>query len=122
MSKAAISGFVWAEMSEAQKIEAVCEGRATLKEMVEGLLDGPEKLHEACRQFLAHADVCLEQIKLEPETNSEPAEPSERNPDQEDGGTKEDSVVDDAQGVLMDGARKRRLGLPEGYVPKLHRH
>lgn len=122
MSKAAISGIVWAEMSEVQKIEAVCEGRATLKEMVEGLLDGPDKLREACRKFLAHADVCLEQIKLEPETSSEPAEPPERNPDQEDECAKEDSVGDDAQGMLMDGARKRGPGLPEGYVPKPHRH
>jgi hypothetical protein len=29
-------------MSEAQKIEVVGEGRATLKEAVEGLLDGPD--------------------------------------------------------------------------------
>jgi len=41
MSKSAISGSVWAEMSEAQRIESVREGCATLKQMVEGLLDGP---------------------------------------------------------------------------------
>jgi hypothetical protein len=53
MSKSAINGSAWAEMSEAQKIEVVREGRATLKEAVEGLLDGPEKLRKAGAEFLA---------------------------------------------------------------------
>ena len=120
MSKSAISGSVWAEMSEAQRIESVREGRATLKQMVEGLLDGPDKLREACRKFLAHTDVCLERIQA----GIDPGQPEQpgRNSDEEAGRSKEESIPDDTHGVLMDGARKRRLGLPEGYVPRLHRH
>jgi len=42
-------------MSEAQRIETVREGRATLREMVEGLLDGPDQLREAVQEvFVSH--------------------------------------------------------------------
>jgi hypothetical protein len=50
-----------AEMSEAQRIESVREGRATLKEMVEGLLDDPDKLREVCRKLLVRTDVCVKE-------------------------------------------------------------
>ena len=122
MSKSAISGAVWAEMSEAQRIESVRDRRATLKEMVEGLLDGPDKLRKACREFLAHTDVCLEEIQFETETDPRQPEQPGRNPKEEAGRSKEESISDRPQGVLMDGARKRRMGLPEGYVPRPHRH
>ena len=122
MSKSAINGSAWAEMSEAQKIEAVREGRATLKQMVEGLLDGPNKLREACRKFLAHTDVCLERVQVETEIDPGQPEQPGRNPDEEAGPSKEESIPDDPHGVLADGARKRRQGLPEGYVPRLYRH
>lgn len=113
---------MWAEMSEAQRIESVREGRATLKEMVEGLLDGPDKLREACRQFLIRTDVCLRELQVESGTDHGQPEQPGRNPEEEAGQSKEESIPDDTHGVLVDGARKRRLGLPEGYVPRPHRH
>lgn len=121
MSKAAISNYVWAEMSEAQKIESVTTGRATLKQMVEGLLDGSAKLGEACRVSLANSDVCLKPTQLVDTIDSEQHESSERNPNQE-GETSEESMAVAAHGMVMDGARKRRQGLPEGYVPRLYKH
>src|SRR5947209_10030208 len=100
MSKSAISGSAWAEMSEGQKIEAVREGRATLKEMVEGLLDGPEKLRKTCREFLAHTDVWLEEIQFETETDPERLEQPESNSKDESDQSKEESISDQAQGGL----------------------
>src|SRR5467141_3809063 len=97
MSKAAISGCVWAEMSEAQRIETVREGRATLREMVEGLLDGPDQLREACRKFLFHTDVCLEKIQVEAKIDPV-SEQLECNSNDEAGESKEESMPDDTQG------------------------
>jgi len=107
MSKAAISSSGWADMSEAQRIDYVSAGRATLKEMVEGLLDGPDGLREACAKFLRRSDVFLQQQTAESDLPVE--ESSETNIDEQNGG-------------LLEGARKRRQGLPEGYVPRPHRH
>jgi len=107
MSKAAISGLGWAEMSEAQRIDFVRAGRASLKEMVEGLLDGPDGLREACRKFLMRSDVCLQQPAPEPDPQTE--EPAE-------------ATIDESTAALLEGARKRRPGLPEGYVPRPYRH
>lgn len=121
MSKAAISGCVWAEMSEAQKIDSVCTGRATLKQMVEGLLDGSAKLREVCRVSLANSDVCVEPTQFADTINSGRHEPSESN-QHEETETSEESMAVAAHGVVMDGARKRRQGLPEGYVPRLYKH
>jgi len=121
MSKPAIGASVWAEMSEAQKIEFVSAGLATLKEMVEGLLDGSEKLRAACRDFLVNSNVCLEQIRIDDARESRRPPPSERNSAQQSG-TSEESPSGETQGALLDGARKRRQGLPEGYVPRLHKH
>ena len=119
MSKSASGGSVWAEMSEAQKIETVSAGRATLKEMVAGLLDGSDKLRAACRDRLANSDVCLEQTRIE-EASKSAASPAPNLEQQSE--RSEDSLPGEANGALMDGARKRRQGLPEGYVPRQHKH
>ena len=121
MSKSAIAGSVWAEMSEAQKIESVSAGRATLREMVAGLLDGSDKLRAACRDFLANSDVCLEQIRIEDASESEVTTSPGPNLEPESGGS-EESLPDETNAALMEGARKRRQGLPEGYVPRQHKH
>jgi hypothetical protein len=105
MSKSAISVSAWAEMSEAQRIEYVRDGQATLREMVAGLLDGPENLREACRVFLTQSDVCLRRGV------PQPCETIEQAP-----------IVHEQTATLLDGARKRRQGLPQGYVPRPHRH
>lgn len=121
MSNSAIGTFHWDEMSEAQKIEAVSTGRATLKEMVEGLLDGHFQLREACRNFLANSDVCLEQIQRADKNKLEQSESSELHTDHDDEGS-EDEVATAAHSAAIENARKRRQGLPEGYVPRLHKH
>jgi len=106
MSKSAISVSAWAEMSEAQRIERVRVGQATLKEMVEGLLDGPKNLQDTCRVFLMQSDVCLQQ------PNSQAREPIEQ----------PTRISNEQAAALLEGARKRRQGLPQGYVPRPHRH
>ena len=106
MSKPAVSVSGWADLSEAQRIECVRAGEATLKEMVEGLLDGSETLRQVCKRFLLNTDVCLRQptatVELKDETH--------------------DNNSDESTSGLLEGARKRRQGLPEGYVPRVHRH
>jgi len=108
-------------MSEAQKIEAVSTGRATLKEMVEGLLDGQFQLREACRNFLAKSDGCLEQIQRADKHNLAQSQPSELHSDHDDERSEEEGATA-AHSAAIESARKRRQGLPEGYVPRLHKH
>lgn len=120
MSKSAIGTGLWDEMSEAQKIEAVTTGRATLKEMVEGLLDGPSPLREACRSFLANSDVCLERIQQPEKDSLEHSEPTELLTELDDERSEEE-LATAVHSAAID-ARKRRQGLPEGYVPRLHKH
>jgi hypothetical protein len=122
MSKSAINGSAWAEMSEAQKIEAVREGRATLKEAVEGLLDGPDKLRKACAEFLARTDACFKELPDEIETDHTRSAAQSRDPEEETGQMAEETNSNLTQDELMNGARKRRLGLPKGYVPPAYRH
>ncbi len=122
MSKSAINGSAWAEMSEAQKIEAVRERRATLKEAVEGLLDGPDKLRKACAEFLTHTDACFKELPDEIETDHSHFGAQSREPQEEAGQVPEESTPSLTQEELMNGGRKRRLGLPKGYVPRLYRH
>jgi hypothetical protein len=119
MSKSAIRSSVWAEMSEAQRVESVRAGRATLKEMVAGLLDGPDKLRDACRQFLAHTDASCG----EPQTGTEHPLASQQTLglDAAAGRATEDLSPDYPDDVLTENGRKRRPGLPKGYVPRLYR-
>ena len=122
MSKSAINGSLWAEMSEVQKIEAVRESRATLKEAVEGLLDGNDELRKACTEFLARADACFKELPDEIETDHAQSAGQSRDPEEEAGQTPEESTPNLTPEELMNGGRKRRLGLPKGYVPRLYRH
>jgi hypothetical protein len=115
MSKLATSDSLWAEMSEAQRIETVREGRATLKEMVEGLLDGSDKLREACREFLARTDASFKELQIETD------EEQQLEPDVQAERAEEETISDYTHAAMMDPARKRRQGLPKGYVPKVYR-
>jgi hypothetical protein len=121
MSKSAIGTGLWDEMSEAQKIEAVTTGTATLKEMVEGLLDGPSPLREACRSVLANSDVCLERIQQPEQDSLEHSEPTEPLPELDDERSEEE-IATTVHSAAIENARKRRQGLPEGYVPRQHKH
>ena len=121
MSKSAVNGSLWAEMSEAQKIEVVREGRATLKEAVEGLLDGNDELRKACAYFLARPDACFMEFRDEIETDHTQSAGPSLEPEEDAGQTPEESTPNLTQEELLNGNRKRRLGLPKGYVPRLYR-
>ncbi len=111
MSKSAIGAPLWAELNEAQRIEAVSTGRAALIEMVEGLLDGPSQLRDVCRTFLANSNVCLEQVSTTGERVHNP-----------DGTMNGDEDRCAAAAAVVESARKRRQGLPEGYVSRVQKH
>ncbi len=118
MSKSIIGDEVWAEMTEGQKVEAVFAGHATLKQMSEGLLDGSEKLRNACREFLADTGPSFENLPVNPEQQSNPDE------------TNTVSQTADFHEPPLTRARtrhpaqtlKQRFGLPEGFVPRLQRY
>lgn len=120
MLKSASNASLWAEMSEAQKIKSVSTGSATLKEMVEGLLDGPVKLRETCRDFLANSDVCL-QIQPPNKIDRKELDLPELHQDHDDESSAEE-IAAAAHSAVIDNARKRRQGLPEGYVARVHKH
>lgn len=72
MSKSAIDEASWTELTPAQKADAVREGRATLKQMTAGLLDGPDVLRNACCEFLLHTDASFEDLPLPDAASSSP--------------------------------------------------
>jgi len=109
MSTPAISDPLWAEMTTAQQAEAVLTGRATLRQIVAGLLDGPDQLHEACRRFLTHTDASLKNIRLESDANGREASDAS----QEAGDEQSETTLPDAS---AGASRKRRPGLPPGYT------
>ncbi|HEX9545637.1 MAG TPA: hypothetical protein VF955_10670, partial [Pyrinomonadaceae bacterium] len=60
MSEQIIGDYLWAEMTDGQKLDAVLNGRATLKQISEGLLDGSAELRSACQHLLAHSGSAFE--------------------------------------------------------------
>jgi len=110
MSKSAIDEASWAELTPAQKADAVREGRATLKQMTAGLLDGPDILRNACCEFLLHTDASFEDLPLPDDGSSAP-----RASDYVD---KVDSL---RSGLKRQPKRpthrpvRQRFGLPEGF-------
>ena len=116
MSKRIIGDQLWAEMTEGQKVDTVFKGHATLKQMSEGLLDGSEKLRNACQEFLSHTSPSFENLPVEPEQ-------------------RESSTISRARARKRVRPRritrsrnrnsgppgKQRFGLPEGFVPRLQR-
>ncbi|HBB89721.1 MAG TPA: hypothetical protein DC047_19115 [Blastocatellia bacterium] len=120
MSEQTIGDDLWAEMADGQKLDAVVNGRATLKQISAGLLDGSEALRSACQTFLAHAGTSFENFS----------------------GAAEAEGLNELAEALTDAARrqrvhehrestpskrsnpqvaKQRFGLPEGFVPRLQR-
>jgi hypothetical protein len=118
MSKSIIGDELWAEMTEGQKVEAVFTGHATLKQMSEGLLDGSEKLRNACREFLAETGPSFENLAVDPEQPGNADEITSVTP----------AVVFQNRGAAKAKLRqaaqtfKQRFGLPEGFVPRLQRY
>jgi hypothetical protein len=116
MSKSIIGDQFWAEMTEGQKIDAVVTGRATLKQMSEGLLDGSDQLRNACRDYLADANLSFENLPLDPDETSKAQE-----------STTNSSRISPAPRRITGihtshQAGKQRFGLPEGFVPRLQRY
>jgi hypothetical protein len=114
MSKSVIGDHLWAEMAEGQKIEAVQRGHATLKQLSEGLLDGSERLRDSCREFLAETDPSFGNLPVDHE---------------QDGSASQIVDTGDSPRRLTKGLSrvsgqiaKPRLGLPEGFVPRLQRY
>jgi hypothetical protein len=116
MSKSIVGDQVWAELTEGQKVEAVLTGRATLKQMSDGLLDGSDQLRDACRKFLAGAGPSFEDLPADPKQPDSPNELTS---------TSLDAVFPQRR---ISRARNRtpppaqRFGLPEGFVPRLQRY
>lgn len=116
MSKSIVGDQVWAELTEGQKVEAVLTGRATLKQMSDGLLDGSDQLRAACRKFLAGAGPSFENLPVDPEQQNSPNELTS---------TSLNAVFPQRR---ISRARTRtpppaqRFGLPEGFMPRLQRY
>ena len=118
MSKSIIGEQLWAEMTEVQKAETVRNGRATLKQLTEGLLDGSDELRKHCREYLAHTDSSLEDISLDTDPRQDLSAETL---------SKLDSVI--KKGTSSKKKKnpqpkkpKPRFGLPEGFCPRLQRY
>jgi len=65
MSEWIIDEEVWQQMTEIERIEVVRQGRATLRQLRQGLLDGSDELGKICREFLAHTGTALEELRYD---------------------------------------------------------
>lgn len=117
MPRPAIDDVLWADMTPAQRSEAVRSGRATLRQMVEGLLDGSDELRRVCREFLAHTDASFKEL---PHEEAPPNYQSKEEAQMVTPGLAKELPDSTAE---MPAARhkRRRLGLPRGYSPRLYR-
>jgi hypothetical protein len=116
MSRSSSGNELWAEMTEAQKLETVRNGEATLKELAAGLLDGSEELRQACGESLAHTDASLARLYIPgevfsaaepiPEPNDDPPKPLQAS----------NKTAHETK------SRHRKGGLPDGFVPRLQRY
>jgi hypothetical protein len=120
MSEQIIGDYLWAEMTDGQRLETVLAGRATLKQISEGLLDGSPALRSACQQFLAHTRQTFEDFSARTEaeglnelaeTLTEVARQQKAQARQEAGTAKR----------AAPHTPKQRFGLPEGFVPRMQR-
>jgi hypothetical protein len=120
MSEQIIGDYLWAEMTDGQKLEAVLSGRATLQQVNQGLLDGSEALRSACQTVLARA-AAFESLPAEAEAEElhELAEALT-----EVARKRKADVPDETSPAkrTTPHAAKQRFGLPEGFVPRLQRY
>ena len=117
MSKSIIGDQLWAEMTEGQKVEAVFAGHATLKQMSEGLLDGPDQLRAACGEYLTETSPSFENLptdSLAPEMLD--AEQTASSPQSESPPPRLRKTRTPTDPL------KQRFGLPQGFVPRLQRY
>jgi predicted heme/steroid binding protein len=107
MSQSIVPEQTWESMTEAEKAQAVRQGQATLEQMRQGVLDGPDDLRRACWEVLAHRSVEKTTLEftesLQTERPDTVAQPKKRQ---------------NGTGIL---AGKQRFGLPKGFVPRTQR-
>jgi hypothetical protein len=121
MSQQIIGDDLWAEMTDGQRVDAVLNGRATLKQMSEGLLDGSEALRTACQNVMARSGDAFEHLAGEGEAE----ELNELAEALTEVARKQKAKERDEAGTakrLASHAAKQRFGLPEGFVPRLQRY
>ena len=118
MSKSIIGDHLWLELTEAQKVEAVLKGHATLKQMSEGLLDGSEKLRNACREFLTETGRSFENLPVDPEQQNSLDETTRAALNS----AFRKRQITKAGNRIQTPLTKQRFGLPEGFVPRLQRY
>ncbi|HSS18712.1 MAG TPA: hypothetical protein VLL54_01310 [Pyrinomonadaceae bacterium] len=119
VEKSIIGDQVWAELTDGQKIDAVVAGRATLKQMSEGLLDGSEQLRAACGEYLAHTTTSFENLPAETHDDKfKVAAPSQ------DPATVDFPTLEIARSKLREAHEElmQRLGQPSAPDPQLQRY
>ena len=115
MSKAIVPDQLWAEMTEEQRMDAVITGRATLKQMSQGLLDGSERLRHACEESLAQLPPSLDNLAVDTPSDNEFHPPVVESPP-----PIHSSPLHQKRSKKLP-VRKPRFGLPENFVPRLQR-
>lgn len=119
MSNETIGDHFWAEMAEGQKVDAVYQGQATLKQMSEGLLDGSADLRNACREVLAQTDQSFENLVVEDNQLSSLADALTLAAENRGPGTLR---LSKRSSRIAKATPKQRFGLPQGFVPRLQRY
>ena len=116
MSTGSIGDHLWAEMTEGEKVDAVYKGRATLKQMSEGLLDGSKDLHSACREILSHTDPSFDNFAVENHLNglADATMAAQQLSSKTRRTTRRNSQAPPAS--------RQRFGLPQDFVPRLQRY
>jgi hypothetical protein len=118
MLKSVIGDGLWAEMTEGQKVDAVLRGQATLKQLSEGLLDGSEKLRNACRDFLAEPDPSFENLAVGLESPDFSDQANNASPPDEFLQRR----ITKRSGRTATAHFKPRFGLPESFEPRRQRY
>jgi hypothetical protein len=115
MSKAIIGDELWAEMTDGQKIEAVRQGHATLKQMSQSLLDGPDELRTVCQDILARTEPAFGNLPVEAERIKNSSGIRRKRGSR---ARKSKAKTHTSRAVTT----KQRFGLPEDFVPRLQRY
>lgn len=118
MSESISGKPLWAEMTGIQKTEAVRSGRATLKQLTEGLLDGSDELHDACQAFLAKTDGSLKDIPPETDVLKKPSLADLRL----DQSQEKSNPSIPKQRVASLRKTTQRFGLPQGFTLRLQQN
>jgi hypothetical protein len=105
-------------MTEGRKIEAVVKGHATLKQMSEGLLDGSDQLRHACLEYLGDAGLSFENLPLDPAAVHNQGTSTSQSALPELIPSQTNTTATEAE----PHSSKQRYGLPEGFLPRLHRY